>query len=166
MIQHKLAITPDDFLIIDQLADIIWREHYIPIIGVDQVEYMLDKFQSVSAIKDQIKEGYEYYILNYENNSIGYISIKNEGVTLFLSKIYILSNYRGKKLGKNTLEFIEDIAYSYNLKSITLTVNKYNADSINAYEKLGFVKDSSIMIDIGNGFMMDDYKMIKQLSNS
>ena len=44
------------------LASQIWRQHFIPIIGKDQVEYMLTKFQSYSAIKAQIEQdGYEYF---------------------------------------------------------------------------------------------------------
>ena len=43
------------------LANEIWHEHFVPIIGLDQVNYMVGKFQSYPALKDQVKEGYEYY---------------------------------------------------------------------------------------------------------
>ena len=51
MIQIKLANLESDFKLIAQLADAIWREHYIPIIGKPQIDYMLDKYQSSKVIK-------------------------------------------------------------------------------------------------------------------
>ncbi len=47
--------------VVESLAYSIWREHYTPIIGRHQVEYMLEKFQSKEALLNQIeKEGYIY----------------------------------------------------------------------------------------------------------
>ena len=54
MTEITIAITATDYNIITQLADIIWREHYTPIIGVDQVEYMLKK---VSICKCNFQSG-------------------------------------------------------------------------------------------------------------
>ena len=36
---------------ISNLASVIWHEHFTPIIGIQQVEYMLEKFQSFHALK-------------------------------------------------------------------------------------------------------------------
>ncbi|NMH86096.1 GNAT family N-acetyltransferase [Flavivirga algicola] len=148
---------------IARLADVIWREHYIPIIGKAQVDYMLDKYQSETAIEKQIAEGYEYFMMTYKNIPVGYISIKKEFESLFLSKIYILSSYRGKGVGKTTMSFIEKKARNYQLKNIRLTVNIHNTNSIKAYETLGFVKIGSLVTDIGHGFVMDDYEMEKTI---
>ena len=46
---------------IAKLAETIWHEHYEPILGVDQVNYMVEHFQSLRAMKDQIaNQGYRY----------------------------------------------------------------------------------------------------------
>ena len=95
--------------------------------------------------------------------NVGYISIRKEKEWLFLSKIYVLSDYRGNKIGKTAMQFIEEKAKSYHLKTIMLTVNKNNTNSIKAYEKLGFINVGSVVKDIGNGFVMDDYQMVKRL---
>ena len=42
---------------------------------------------------------------------------------------------------------------------IRLTVNKYNQYTIDAYNKWGFKTVDSVVTDIGNGFVMDDYIM-------
>ena len=40
-----------EYLLVADLAHEIWREHYAGIVSADQIEYMLGKFQSPSAIK-------------------------------------------------------------------------------------------------------------------
>jgi len=163
MITITLSNTIDDYKQIEVLADIIWREHYIPIVGKPQIDYMLNKFQSASAIASQVDNGFEYYTVYYNKIPVGYISTKREVEALFLSKLYILSNYRGKNLGRVAILYITEKAEAYQLEKIRLTVNIHNTNSIIAYKKLGFVKMRPVVADIGNGFIMDDYEMIKKL---
>lgn len=163
MIHIVPAHSTQDYLQIEALADTIWREHYIPIVGKPQIDYMLKKIQSAKAIEKQIESGFEYFSIFYDEIAVGYLSTKQEINALFLSKIYILSHYRGKKIGKKAMQFIEEKAKAYQLESIRLTVNKYNTNSIKAYEKLGFKNIGAIVADIGNGFIMDDFEMIKKL---
>ena len=57
-----LAKTDDDIREIAVLAEEIWNQHFVDIIGKAQVDYMVEKFQSYPALKKQIEqEGYEYY---------------------------------------------------------------------------------------------------------
>lgn len=148
-----------DLTAIANLADIIWREHYTPIIGPEQVEYMLDKFQSASAMSQQISEGVSYYTLWLDDLLVGYLSFYSKGEVLFLSKIYVLSQLRGQGIGQQAMEFIKEQALSHGLERIQLTVNKYNTGSITAYERMGFKKVDEVVMDIGGGFVMDDYVM-------
>ncbi|MDP2088667.1 MAG: GNAT family N-acetyltransferase [Flavobacteriaceae bacterium] len=154
---HKIA----DYKLIAQLAATIWREHYTSIIGSNQVEYMLAKYQSASAIEEQVKLGFNYFMVTYQEKPVAYLSFKEEIDSLFLSKIYVLSNYRGMNIGKTAMVFIEKKAVEIGCNKISLTVNKYNTSSINIYEKIGFQNMGSIINDIGNGFVMDDYIMEK-----
>ena len=159
------AQTEADFVILEKLAKTIWTEHYTPIIGEVQVEYMLEKFQTAEAISKQINEdGYLYFIIDDNKKNCGYIAVQPKDDELFLSKIYVESSKRGKGYGKKAMQFIMNIAMDYELKKITLTVNKYNSNSIKAYKKMGFECIDSLVQDIGNGFVMDDYKMEKSIS--
>ncbi len=159
-----LAKSEVDYKKISELADIIWREHYITIISEAQIDYMLDKFNSPEAIQSQMNQGALFYIIRYQDIPVGYVAVKKETDYLFLSKLYVLSSYRGKKIGKAAMQHVNDLAISFHLKAIKLHVNKYNTNSILAYEKLGFVKTRALVSDIGNGFVMDDYEMEKVLS--
>jgi len=163
MIDIKIAKTQPHYLLIEQLADTIWREHYIPITGIGQVEHMLKKYQSTDAIEVQVNEGFEYYIIYFEKKPVGYLAIRNETTSLFLSKIYVLANYRGKRIGKTAMQFIEEKAKMYGCKTIQLTVNKNNVNSIAAYKKMDFKNSGPVVKDIGKGFIMDDYLLEKVL---
>lgn len=148
-----------------ELAEEIWREHYTPIIGKAQVDYMLEKFQSERQVAAQIQDGYLYYLVKDGQNDVGYFCVqlqKPEGI-LFLSKFYIKAKERGKGYGKKAQNFIEELARQRSLSKIMLTVNKHNKDSIQIYQNMGYKIAKAIVTDIGGGFVMDDYRMEKVL---
>ena len=137
----------------------IWNEYSICFISQEQIDYMLEKFQSEAVVKDQIKfQKYQYYFLEEDGENIGYFAVQRQKDNLFLSKIYIKKGFRGKGYGRKAfVNAIIPIAQELELPAITLTVNKYNFASIMAYEKLGFDRIDSKEFDIGNGYIMDDY---------
>ena len=99
--------TDEEIKVTADLASEIWTEHYIPIIGTDQVEYMIDKFQSENAIADQIEnQGYLYYLIQENNKAVGYFAIILQDDELFLSKIYVKKTLRGKGLASKILDKI------------------------------------------------------------
>lgn len=157
------ARTGTDYKVIEGLAKTVWTQHYTPIIGERQVAYMLKKFQSASAIEDQVEKGIFYYLLLFKDRPVGYFSFSKKGDFLFLSKLYVLNAARGKGVGKAALSFLESHARELGLKKIKLTVNKDNTHSIRAYEKMGFFNLEGIVQDIGHGYVMDDYVMEKIL---
>lgn len=159
-----LANSPDAFAAIEQLADTIWREHYIPIIGKPQVDYMLRKFQTASAIASQSAAGMRYYLLEDRGQPAGYFAFERQGEALFLSKIYVLKSHRGRGLARAAMQYIRDQAITWGCRQIALTVNKDNTASIRAYERMGFVQGEGTVKDIGDGFIMDDYRMVMNLS--
>lgn len=151
---------------VSQLAAKIWHEYYVAIITVEQIDYMIGKFQSVAAIADQIqRQGYSYFLIQPEYSApVGYISVREEGDKLFLSKFYISKEHRGRGYASQTMAFLEQRCKDKALSSIWLTVNRYNESSIAIYEKKGFRIVREQAADIGNGFVMDDFIMEKPIS--
>lgn len=45
-----LATTPGDIAKLAKLANEIWHQHFTPIIGEAQVNYMVDQFQSKTCV--------------------------------------------------------------------------------------------------------------------
>lgn len=158
-----VPVTNNDLLkILSDLSYTIWHEFFPCILSSDQIDYMVDKFQSYDAMNDQIKNGYEYYLIEYDNKYIGYTGIRKEIDKLFISKIYLLNEYRGKHLSKNIFVFFDDICDKFNLNVQYLTVNKYNTNAINVYIHYGFKIIRDVVTDIGNGYVMDDYILEKR----
>ena len=95
----RKAETNEDLQEIAALADVIWHEHFTPIIGKEQVEYMLSRFQSYPALQDQVLTGYEYYRLLGNRKLCGYMAIRqDQDGRMFLSKLYIAKQYRGRQI--------------------------------------------------------------------
>ncbi|MDF2944603.1 MAG: GCAxxG family protein [Herbinix sp.] len=163
-ITFEKVVNEEQIRDVASLAEEIWHEHYETIIGKDQVNYMIDKFQSVRAMNKQInEEGYQYYMISSLGGNVGYIAIREDNDSLFLSKLYIAKKYRGRGYARKFLEYIQQICEDMQLGKIRLTVNRYNEASINIYENLGFVKIGTQVADIGQGYVMDDYIMEKSL---
>ena len=149
---------PEETAELSKLATAILREHYDPIVGKEQNDYMLEKFQSEKAIADQFKHGYIYYWGIYNGKKAGFIGFYPvENNKLYLSKFYVSKEFRGKKVGRKMFEFIVQYSKEKGYKSVFLNVNKYNDNSIKVYEHLGFVKIRDEKNDIGHGYYMDDY---------
>ena len=146
-----------------ELADTIWREHYTKIIGASQVAYMLTKFQSAEAIESQVRSGMQYYLIFYNDHPAGYLAFEKKFDELFLSKFYVEKSFRGKGIGKAAMGLVEGEARHMSCSRISLTVNKHNTGAINAYEKLGFHNLGGVVQDIGQGYVMDDFLLIKTL---
>ena len=164
-INFEQVITEDQIKVLSDTANIVWHEAFTNIITLDQIEYMIEKFQSFNALSEAInKNNYKYYLIKSDNVVIGYTGLHEESEKLFLSKLYILKEYRGRLVASKTFEFIENFAKEKKLKSVWLTVNRNNSHAIEVYKHKGFVITRTQVADIGNGFVMDDYifeKVIK-----
>lgn len=165
MFEIQTVNTSDEIRDVAMLAHEIWNQHFADIIGQDQVDYMLGEFQSPSAIMSQISTGSEYFLALSCNkdckDKVGYFGIVSdvEESRLMISKIYIREKNRGQGLGDYLLEFIKSVCFKRNLKTIWLTVNRFNNDTIDWYKRKGFVVVDEVKKDIGSGFFMDDYIM-------
>ena len=84
LINFQEVLSENNLKMIETLANTIWHEHYTPIIGEEQVSYMLEKFQSVKAMFAQIEHGYHYFLISDKQKPVGYLSYEKRGEVLFL----------------------------------------------------------------------------------
>lgn len=157
MIQLTIA-EEKDLIEINRLAQLIWNDHYVPIIGQQQVDYMLDKMYSFESLLDQIKtKKHVFYLIENNKERIGFISINVEQeLNYFINKFYIHQQNANSGIGTQSLKLLIDLIKP---KSLTLTVNRQNFKSINFYFKNGFKIKKVENFDIGNGFVMNDFIM-------
>lgn len=164
MITIKEVLTNTEFKIIEKLANIILHEVYAPIIPAEHTRYFLERFQSEKAIENQVKkENYQYYLLQYKNENVGYLGIQKLDKKLILSKLYILKAFRGLKIGKSALNYLHQYATENHIENIELIVNQQNQNTVEIYQKNGFEIIDSITNSFPNGHSVNDYKMEKKL---
>lgn len=149
-------VEKEEIRTLAELASEIWHEYWPCILTPEQIDYMVENFQSENAIKEQIaNENYTYYFLITDGKVAGYTGVSDKGEYLFLSKLYIKKEFRHQGIGRKAFEEIKKLGFD----KIQLTVNKYNKNTIEAYLKYGFKIINEAVTDIGNGFVMDDYIM-------
>jgi len=164
--QIEPVTQPEQFERIAVLAREIWYEFYVPLIGQAQVDYMVAKFQSAAAMQAQAaSDGYLYFTIEEGGKLLGYFAIlpQPESGAMFISKLYLHSNSRGRGTGRAALEFIERDSRKRGLNLLWLTVNKGNP-TVSTYQRWGFRIAADLVADIGNGFVMDDYRMEKTVA--
>jgi ribosomal protein S18 acetylase RimI-like enzyme len=159
-------MTEADFPTVARLGETIWRGHYSKIISMAQIEYMLagryvpEKLRVYLNAKDRWLD-----LLRLDGEPVGYCSYSLTGIPgeIKLEQLYLLAEHKGKGLGGRMLRHVETEARKRDCRRLMLTVNKYNTDSIAIYEKFGFDVEEEAVFDIGNGYVMDDYVMVKAL---
>jgi ribosomal protein S18 acetylase RimI-like enzyme len=80
-----------------------------------------------------------------------------------LDKLYVHPLHQRKGYGGMLLGQAVGAARAHGCRFLTLAVNKQNRKAIAAYEKFGFKNTDSVIKDIGGGFVMDDYIMVKRV---
>ena len=155
-----VRILPDDRQSAERLSAIateIVKEHYDPIIGAAQNDYMISKFQTVDAITEQLSHGYSYYFVNVAGETVGFMGFYPRDGAMYLSKLYLYKDKRGRGYSREMVRFVSVAAKNEGLTGVELNVNRFNTGSIAVYEALGFRRIREEKNDIGNGFYMDDY---------
>jgi diamine N-acetyltransferase len=154
----------NDIKIIQEITNITWPITYGEILTKEQLDYMLGLFYSDEALSKQIENKEQlFYLISDSESTIGFIGIEhnynNEAVTK-IHKIYLLPETQGKGFGKIVFESIEKMALENNSVALLLNVNRFNT-ALNFYKKLGFEIKETVDIEIGNGYLMEDYVMEK-----
>ena len=155
------ALKIEQLPIVIDLTKKIWPVAYGEILSKAQLDYMIHKFYNETALRELMQKGHVFYLAQDDNdNYVGFVSyeINSEPNKTKIHKIYVLPETQGTGLGRQFFELIKEKALEKNQNAIFLNVNKYNK-AIHFYNKLGFTKVKDEVIDIGNGYVMDDYVM-------
>lgn len=153
-----------DLEIIADLAVKIWYPAYSDILSQEQITYMLDLFYSYDALKAQLSNNHQFLILSHIGTDIGFASFEPDHFesTAKLHKLYVLPQEQGTGAGRLLVAEIEKLVKQHGNTQITLNVNRYNK-AYGFYMKNGYKQTGSEDIDIGNGYLMEDYIMTREL---
>ncbi len=158
--------TDENFTSIRAIAAAVWPIAYSPIMSQEQLDYMMEMMYSIPSLQLQANEKKHRFILAIEKETVlGFASYEfnySKKPKIKIHKIYILSNHQGKGIGKALINFIANEANERHQKGLILNVNKKNK-AIRFYESIGFTISNEEVIDIGNGYVMDDFVMEKAI---
>ncbi len=163
---HLGALTEADFPVLAALARTIWHAHYATIVSGAQIDYMLaDRYTPENLRHYLPAEDRWMYLLRLSATPVGYCSWARTATAdeMKLEQLYLRHEHKGKGLGGLMLRHIETHARKLGCGALSLQVNKQNVDAIAVYRKSGFTVREEIVLDIGKGFVMDDFIMQKVL---
>ncbi len=156
--------TLSDIPIIIDIAYKSWEVAYKDILSPSQKEYMLNLFYTPAAIKKQFTEQ-KFILFQDQGITLGFASYELHNPTdgtCKIHKLYLLPNTQGKGYGAKLIDSISLRAKENYCQQLTLNVNKFNRAS-QFYEKMGFSVSREEVIEIGKGYVMDDYVMKKNI---
>jgi GNAT superfamily N-acetyltransferase len=158
-------ITDNDINLINKLASRVWEPTYRHILSKEQLDYMFGMMYSPESILRQLTQNkHEFLLLQDDGVYLGFASYEinyRPGVTK-IHKLYIMPEAQGKGAGSILTNAIEKAAKAAGNTVLTLNVNRFN-NALQFYTKTGFIKTGEEDIDIGQGYLMEDYIMEKQL---
>ena len=147
------------------LAERIWRSSYGELLSPGQIEYMLDWMYSLERLRRDWTSGVVFHWPIVDQIPVGYMATQTDphAAVLHLHKLYVLPQFQGKGLGGRLLEHAFQAATQAGCRTVRLHVNKGNLRAIACYHRHGFLKEASVVNDIGGGYFMDDYVMVRPL---
>jgi ribosomal protein S18 acetylase RimI-like enzyme len=160
-----VGATHADLATVAELAGVIWRRHYPGVITHEQIDYMLEHGYSHAALSRFIQEdGAGLELARMNGRVVGFAAYQRDGAhELKVEKLYVHQDFQRCGVGSRLIACAEAAARAQRCTALILNVNKNNLQAIRAYEKNGFVIREAVVVDIGHGFVMDDYVMAKPL---
>jgi ribosomal protein S18 acetylase RimI-like enzyme len=147
--------------IVRDLAYKIWPDTYGATHTNEELDYMLSKFYAVDALEQQMENGHVFVLAQENEAYVGFVAYEiNSEYTSYtkIHKLYVLPETQGKGIGKALVDYVRKEAIINKNQKLFLNVNKLNKAK-DFYHRYGFVITKDIIIDIGQGFVMDDYVM-------
>lgn len=158
------ALRPEEAEALGELAGRIWRHNYAGMISPAQIDYMLAQRYHPPLIRQQLARGDHWDVARDGETLLAFAhSFPLEGGAVKLDKLYVHPDWQRRGIGALLLQRVEARARARGRSHLVLRVNRRNSQAIAAYRKYGFCVAREVVEDIGQGFVMDDYVMIKPL---
>jgi ribosomal protein S18 acetylase RimI-like enzyme len=161
------AVTEADIAALAALAREIWFAHYPAIIGTAQIEYMLGQRYGSEVVRAELRRGdlwWDKLIVDGEMAGFASYFLSPVAGEMKLDKLYVHPRHQRRGYGGMMVARACDMARDRGCSRLALAVNKNNRAAIGAYLKHGFRVADAVVKDIGGGFVMDDYILVKSVT--
>jgi ribosomal protein S18 acetylase RimI-like enzyme len=168
-VRNEIDVRPMQAAEIEEvqtLAGVVWRHHYPGIITSAQIEYMLAQRYSPVLLQTELaRDDLWWHVVRAAGAIRGFSSflLSDEPGEMKLDKLYVHPDWQRRGLGGRLIDRALQDARTHGCSRLVLAVNKRNEQAIAAYRRHGFNVAQSVVKDIGGGFVMDDYIMVRAL---
>ncbi len=156
-----------DWHIIQSIAHRTWPAAYGNSINSSQLEYLLNRIYSESALKEQMERmNHIFTLIYYKGSPVGFVSIEENYLSiekLMIHKLYVLPEFQGQGIGKAILNHIGSTAHQAGRHTLRLKVFHKNNKAIFFYRHLGFLIRGEEETNFENGYQILDYVMEKKI---
>jgi len=126
-------------------------------------EYMKEGFSKEKLSLELNNKNSEFYFAEINNEIVGYVKINfsdaqtelQDEEALEIERIYVLEDFKGRKIGQFMLDKAIDIAKNRLKRYVFLGVWEFNYDAIKFYEKNNFVAFDKHVFRLGDEDQID-----------
>ncbi len=160
---HIRQISLAELEIVRDLALQIWPKCYRRLIAPDQIDEMLAALFDLDALEtDMSDRGHIYWVVRCGQRDVGFASAHVEGTRVWITKLYVLEDYRGFGLGKALIHAVQD--FFAPAQHLAICVHKEQPTAVDFCLRSGFNIDREIPFHLGT-YGFTDYLMHKDLRN-
>lgn len=149
-----------------QLAGEIWPLVYSRLLSAAQIDYMIERMYDPAVLREEVETGgirYEWILLDSEAAGFLAYGPVRQDHPCTLHKLYLRPAFHGKGIGTRALDHLARQLKAAACPEVTLRVNRRNDRAIRCYQRNGFRQIGTDCLDIGGGFVMDDFLMSRSL---
>jgi len=159
-------LAPADVHAVAALARVVWQETYPHIISQAQIDFMLEaRYNAPQLLAELATPGIWWDQIKVDGELAAFAATQLTATPgeMKLDKLYVDPARQRLGLGRRLLEHVGARAVAQGCTTLILAVNKQNERAIAAYRKHGFAVRDAVRVDIGHGFVMDDFIMARSL---
>ena len=149
------------------LARIVWQHAYPGIISQAQIDFMLAQRYGAEHMRTELATPGVWWDQAFvAGERVGFASslLTGEPGEIKLDKLYVHPERQRSGIGGALIRRVVEHGRASDCTRLILAVNKNNVRAIASYEKNGFAIVDSVRVDIGNGFVMDDFIMARSIA--
>ena len=146
---------------------VVWQDAYPGIITQAQIDYMLEQRYNAGRLIEELTAPeiwWEKATVDGELAAFASTLLSTAPGVMKLDKLYVDPGRQRLGLGERLITHVSEYALAQGCNTLVLAVNKQNVRAIAAYERKGFSVRESVCVDIGGGFVMDDFIMSRSIA--
>ncbi len=142
------------------LAHQAWPLAYQNILTDEQIDNILMRIYSLENLQQEMKDGHVFYLASLSEQAQGFASGYKHADTIWLKKLYVLSEAQGHGIGSKLMASI--VKHFSPAKELRLNVNSGNLAAQHFYQSKGMICQEEVSVIMGD-YRFTDKIYVKSL---